>query len=342
MRAMQITEFKHPMRLAEIPIEKLPEGYARVRMGSNGICATDVKMVDGVGFKPNLPFIPGHEPAGKVEDVNTKDESFLSLQGRNVVIHPHVSCGMCENCITGNENICLHMKRSYGINTNGGLQEYIDVPVRNLVPLPSGMSMDMGALAGGVVAVPLKGIRQLGSMLGKKVLIIGTGGLAFSAIQLSRAMGADVIVVGRKPEKLSLARSLGASHTLLQSEVDYVKEIRDMTDGIGVHAAIDLAGDRGEVPKLTQAVKRGGTVLIIGYSAETIELPYNRIALDGIRIIGTRSYTRNDLSESVDMIASGRCTPIISRHFPLEESNEAIDQVRSGGGIGRVLVHPGE
>lgn len=342
MRAIELVDFKAPVRVAERKTGDLPDGYARVRMESNGICATDVKMVDGAGFKPPLPFTPGHEPAGIVETVNSRTEKHLALVGKPVVLHPHVACGMCENCITGNENVCLNMQASYGINTNGGLQEYVDIPVKNLIQLPADMSLDMGALAGGVVAVPLRGIKQLGNLLGKQVMVFGTGGLAFAAIQLVKAMGARVIVVGRKENKLEIARKLGANETVVSEGNDYIREVRDISGGSGVHAVIDLAGVNTEVPKFLQALRRNGKLLIVGYSAKTIEVPYNKLALDALSIVGTRSYTRHDLAEAVDMIATGQCTPIISKAFPLAETNEALDQLRAGETVGRVLVHPNE
>ncbi|MCL5783563.1 MAG: alcohol dehydrogenase catalytic domain-containing protein [Candidatus Thermoplasmatota archaeon] len=342
MRGIQITDFGSPLRLAELEIEKLPAGYARIKVQSNGICATDVKMVDGVGFRPKLPFTPGHEPAGIVEEINSDSESHRNLEGKAVVIHPHVACGMCENCISGNENICLRMLASYGINTNGGMQEYLNVPLRNLVALPDDVSMDMGALAGGVVAVPLRGLKQLGTLLSKKILILGTGGLAFSAVQIAKSMGAEVIVVGRKQEKLEVASRIGADFVINSNTTDYVAEIKKITGGFGVHHSVDLAGDSNEVPKLIQTVRRGGKVLIIGYSANTFQTAYNKLALDSISLMGTRSYTRNDLSESVGLISRNKCKPIISRIFPLEEANEAMSMVRTGQSVGRVTIHPNE
>lgn len=341
MRVMEIQQFNSPLKLSQKELGPLPDGYARIRMESNGICATDVKMVDGRGFKPPLPFVPGHEPAGFIEEINTSSEAILEKIGRPVVIHPHVACGMCENCISGNENVCLNMQASYGINRNGGLQEYVDVPTKNLIELPKGMSLDMGALAGGVIAVPLRGIKQLGTILGKKIMILGTGGLAFSAIQIAKSMGAEVTVVGRKPEKLEVAMKIGADHTVATGEGEFQKTVKELTGG-GVHVAMDLAGDSKEVPKLLQTLRRNGKLLIIGYSANNIEIPYNKLALDGISVIGTRSYTRQDLAESVDLILKKKCTPIISQTFPLEETNEALEQVRSGESVGRVLVHPNE
>ena len=341
MRAMQIVSYKSPLTLGNIGEPELPAESARIRMMANGVCATDVKMVDGLGFQPKLPFVPGHEPAGIVEDVNSDNESFRALIGKPVVIHPHVACGVCENCVSGHENICLSMKASYGINTNGGLQEYLAIAAKNLITLPGNITLDEGALAGGVVAVPLHGLKQLGSLLDRKVLVLGAGGLALAAIQIIKAMGGEAIVVGRKESKLDLAQSVGADVVINSTKTDYVEEVKKLT-GPGVHAAVDLAGDNNEVPRLLQTVRRGGKVLIIGYSKKTFEGAYSRLALDGISIVGTRSYTRNDLRESVNMISRKLVKPIITETFPLEMANKALDLVRTGQSLGRVLVHPNE
>lgn len=342
MRAMQIVSFNSPLVLANKELGNIPAESARVKMLSNGICATDVKMVDGKGFQPPLPFVPGHEPAGIVEEVNSDSDSFQALVGKKVVLHPHVSCGACENCISGRENICLSMKGSYGINKNGGLQEYVDIAAKNLVPIPGNITIDEGALAGGVVAVPLRGIKELGNILGKEVLVLGTGGLALAAIQVIKTLGGIPIVAGRKDEKLEIAHKVGAEMTINTLKDDYVAEIRRITGSRGIYAAVDLAGDYTEVPKLFQTIMRGGKLLIIGYSKKTFEASYSGLALDAISIIGSRSYTRNDLKESVDLISRGHVKPIIYKTFPLEEANEALDLVRNGKSNGRVLIHPQE
>ncbi len=336
--AMAIHQYGQELSMETTRMAPLKRGYARVRIRANGVCATDVKLVDGVGFKPALPFVPGHEPSGIVEEMETDDPRYKDYIGKSFVISPHITCGECENCLSGRENICLNMVGSLGISINGAFAQYVDIPLKNLVEMPEGMDHSVAALAGGVVAVPLVAIRALGNLMEKNVVVLGSGGLALAAIQILNNLSAKVIVVGRKEEKLRVAKELGASVSINSTSGDYVKEIMEYTGGRGADNVIDLAGDPKEVPKLLSALKRGGTLSIVGYSSSQISLDYRRIALDAIQIRGSRSYTRNDLRLAVNLMKSGKVMPIISHKVPLESANNAISLVRNGSSIGRVVL----
>ena len=335
---MTILQYGQELSMETAKMAPLKRGYARVRIRANGVCATDVKLVDGVGFKPALPFVPGHEPSGIVEDMVTDEPRYREYLGKSFVVSPHITCGECENCLSGRENICLNMVGSLGISINGAFAQYVDIPLRNLVEIPDGMDHSLAALAGGVVAVPLVAIRALGDLMEKNVVVLGAGGLAMAAIQILKNVGAKVIVVGRKEEKLKVARELGASFTINSTSRDYVREIMEYTAGRGADNVVDLAGDAKEVPKLLSSLKRGGTLSIVGYSSSQIVLDYRKIALDAIQIRGSRSYTRNDLRLAVNLMASGKVMPIISHKVPLESANDAIALVRNGSSVGRVVL----
>ena len=337
-RYMAIVEYGKKLVEMSADMKPLQKDYARVRIRANGVCATDVKLVDGVGFHPELPFVPGHEPAGQVEEVNSDLEKYRDYVGRRFVVHPHITCGECENCLSGRENVCLAVKGSLGISINGAFSEYVDVPLKNLIPVPDNMDFPSAALAGGVVAVPLLAIRNLGDLVNRDVVVIGTGGLAMVAIQILKNAGSNVIVVGRKDEKLQMASKLGAAFAINSMQIDYVKEIKNYTRGIGADYVVDLAGDPKEVPVAINSLKRGGTFSVVGYSSSTVNLDYKKIALDAIKIQGSRSYTRNDLRISVDLIKNHLVKPLISHRFPLESANEAISVVRSGTSMGRVIL----
>ncbi len=337
-RYMAIVEYGKKLVEMSADMKPLQRDYARVRIRANGVCATDVKLVDGVGFHPELPFVPGHEPAGQVEEINSDMEKYRDYVGRRFVVHPHITCGECENCLSGRENVCLAVKGSLGISINGAFSEYVDVPLKNLIPVPDNMDFPSAALAGGVVAVPLLAIRNLGDLVNRDVVVIGTGGLAMVAIQILKNAGSNVIVVGRKDEKLQMASKLGAAFAINSMQTDYVKDIKNYTRGIGADYVVDLAGDPKEVPVAINSLKRGGTFSVVGYSSSTVNLDYKKIALDAIKIQGSRSYTRNDLRISVDLIKNHLVKPLISHRFPLESANEAISVVRSGTSMGRVIL----
>jgi propanol-preferring alcohol dehydrogenase len=318
-------------------MKALPIGYARVRIRANGVCSTDVKLVDGRGFTPNLPFTPGHEPSGTVEEVNSLNDSDGQYNGKNFVIFPHITCGQCENCINGKENLCLNSGGSIGLSVDGAMAKYVDVPIKNLIPMPNGLDFVNASLAGGVVAVPLTAIKEQGNIMNKNTLVIGTGGLAMAAVQILKNSGADVTVLGRKDEKLEVAKKIGADRTL-NSTVDlWENELRQIS-GNGMDYIIDLAGDPNEIPRMLKYVKRGGSISIVGYSKEILSLDYSKIALDGIKIVGSRSYTRNDLRYAIAMISKKKVVPVIQKTLPLELANDAISLVRDGKSIGRIVL----
>jgi len=339
MKKAKIIKFGSPLMIVEEDEPtKIPYNYAKVKIVANGICGTDVKLAYGEGLRPNLPLVPGHEPAGIVIDINTEEKEFLEIKGKQVVIYPHLSCGNCENCITGKENICLNIKGSLGINVDGALQEYIVLALRNLIPLPSNVGIEEGALAGGVVSVPLHGIREIGDLVGKYVLVIGTGGLAFAAIQILKYGGAYVVTAGRKPEKLQIALNLG-SDAIIDTNEDYISKARALTPlGKGFDAVIDLAGSSIEVLRSIKTLKRGGLFIMIGYSAEQLNLDYSKIVLDGIKIFGSRSYTRKDLKDSLKLISEGKVKPLITERFGLYDINKAISLVKEGKSVGRIII----
>lgn len=328
-----------PLALRDIELPKLEEGGALVRVRSNGICATDVKIRQGEGPKAKVPLVLGHEIAGEIVQLN--GASRLKI-GERVVVHPHIYCGSCQNCIEGMENVCMNARGSMGITLNGGLAEYVISPIRNLVSFPESLPFDQGALAGGTIAVSFSAIRGLGYLSTRTSLVLGTGALGFNAIQILKTSGAKVIVVGRKDDKLKIAKNLGADEVVnsITSGANYAEHIKKITNGNGVDVAFDFAGDSGEIPQLIRSIKRGGKLVLIGYSAKDFSAPYQSIALDALQIIGHRSYTLQDLRAAVDLTSSGKVKPIVDSTFTLEEANEALEIVKKGQVIGRAIINP--
>ncbi|MEM3804329.1 MAG: alcohol dehydrogenase catalytic domain-containing protein, partial [Conexivisphaerales archaeon] len=125
MKAMVLESVNTALVEREIELPDPAEDEAIVRIRANGVCATDVKISEGLGPKAKLPVVLGHEPAGEVVRCRRTDEVKV---GQRVVIHPHIYCGRCQNCIDGMENICLNIRGSLGMTINGGLAEYAICP----------------------------------------------------------------------------------------------------------------------------------------------------------------------------------------------------------------------
>ncbi len=326
MQAVVLNATGEPLEVLELPTPEAVRGERVVRIRACGICGTDVKLRAGKIPGVKLPLVLGHEPAG------------VELEsGKRVVVYPHLSCGQCTNCVEGRENICLRTRGTMGITSSGALAEYVTVPERNLIELPEGLDFEHGALAGGVVAVSLCAARKLGSVLDRWVIVAGLGGLGLVGVQLLHAAGARVVALSRSEEKRSLSMRLGAV-AALDSERSYEEQVRDLTGGAGVAAAMDFTGVSTQVARLVRCLRRGGQIVLVGYTSGGLTLPYPETVMNGIDVLGSRSYTREDVRVALGLMARGKVDPLIGRTISLDEVDKALDWIADGSVTGRVVA----
>ncbi len=297
-----------------------------MRVVACGLCGTDVKLRAGKVPGVRYPLILGHEPAGI--DVHT---------GRRVVIYPHLSCGRCVNCVEGRENVCMHTRGTLGITAEGALAEYVRVPEGNLIDLPDGIDFERGALAGGVVAVSLCAVRKIGSVLDRWVVVAGLGGLGLAAVQLLHASGARVVALSSSEEKRQLAVRLGAA-AALDTGGPWDRQIRDLSRGEGAGAAVDFTGAGAVVSRLVRCVRRGGRVVLVGYGAGSLELPHAEMVLNAVDVLGSRSYTREDVRVALGLMERGKVDPLVAERVEMEGVDGALDRIAGGKVAGRVVA----
>lgn len=329
MRAAVVEAPGKPVRVADYPVPQPEAGERLVGIVACGLCGTDVKLRAGKVPGVRYPLVLGHEPAGV--EVET---------GRRVAVYPHLSCGRCVNCVEGRENVCLRSGGTLGITAQGALAEYARVPERNLVDLPEGVDFVEGALAGGVVAVSLCAVRKMGGVLDQWVVVAGLGGLGLVAVQLLNVAGARVVGVSRSAAKRELALRLGAV-AAVDTLGSWGAEVRRLSGGDGVAGALDFTGSAEVVAGLVYCVRRGGRVVMVGYTSAPLELPHAETVLNGIDVMGSRSYTREDLRLALSLIQRHKVDPLVAERVGLEEVDEALDRIAAGAVTGRLVVSLG-
>ncbi len=326
MRAVVLEAAERPVHVRDWPEPEVRPGERLVRIKACGLCGTDVKLRAGKVPGVRLPLVLGHEPAGV--DIDT---------GRPVVIYPHLSCGRCVNCVEGRENICLATRGTLGITAHGALTELVSVPAGSLIELPAGLDFEHGALAGGVVAVSLCAVRKMGPVLDRWVIVAGLGGLGLVGIQLLAAAGARVVALSRSEGKRRLALGLGAA-AAVDTGGSYEEEVRAITGGVGASGAVDFTGAGEHVGRLIRCVRRGGRVVLVGYTSGTLSLPYAEMVMNGVDVMGSRSYTREDVRTALGLMERKKVDPLVDRRVSLEQVDEALDQIASGTVTGRVVA----
>jgi propanol-preferring alcohol dehydrogenase len=338
MKAAVLHDFKKQLSIEDVPRPRPAADEVLIQVEACGACHSDVHVADGdwkqlVGIVKR-PLILGHEIAGHVVE---KGEAVDDLQNGDRVGVPwiHWSCGECEFCREENENLCSR-QRITGVTVDGGYAEFVKAPATHALKIPHGLSALEAAplfCAGLTVYRALKGA---GMLPGQRLAVFGIGGLGHLAVQLGRALGADVIAIDVSDEKLELARSFGATGTLNAATSDAVKELRRTGR---VHVALVTSAAKAAYDAAFSSLRPTGTLLVVGLPAENICFPPILMAAGEIRIHASTVGTRQDLREVLNMAAAGkvRCQ-VVAR--PLAQANEALDQLRKGQVSGRIVLTP--
>jgi propanol-preferring alcohol dehydrogenase len=338
MKAMILTAFGEPLEQREVPTPIPGPDEVLVRVMACGIDGTDLKLLDGFGYRPDLPFIMGHEPAGIVAAVGDRVADFQP--GDRVITYNFLYCGQCLQCRTFREQICPNLAGVVGVRGwPGGYAEYLKVPARQLVRVPDGISWPDAAICSDAGVTSFHAVDRARVRLGETVVVVGGGGIGLTVIQFARLAGARVVAVIRSAARGERARAVGADAIVNSRETaDVAEAVRDLTEGLGADCVIDCVGNRETLSYSFDALRNGGRLSIVGYTPEEYPLNGRRLAQNEIEIIGTRCGRRQDLIETVRLVAAGKLTSIVEELYPLIEANEALAYLRAGRSLGRVVL----
>ena len=317
MKAMVLHAPREPLRPTELAGPKPGPGQVLVRVRACAVCRTDLHVVDGELPHPKLPLVPGHEIVGAVAGRGEGVERFKD--GDRVGI-PWLgwTCGVCEYCRTGRENLC-DQARFTGYTLDGGYAEYTVADQRFCIPMPEGYS---DAEAAPLLCAGLIGYRSLVKAgEGMRLGIYGFGAAAHIVAQVARFQGREVYAFTRRGDREAqeFALSLGAvwagdSDTPPPAKLD---------------AAIIFAPAGELVPLALKALGKGGTVVCGGIHMSDIpSFPYD-LLWEERRVCSVANLTRRDAEE---FFALAPLVPVRTtvQTFPLSQANEALNRLRAG------------
>jgi alcohol dehydrogenase, propanol-preferring len=338
MKAAVLREFKKPLTLEEVGQPHPGVDEILIQVEACGVCHSDVHVADGDWSQfaklVKSPLILGHEIVGVVVD---KGAEVRHRQTGDRVGVPwiHWTCGECEFCREGNENLCRQQKIT-GVTVDGGYAEFVKAPASHALRIPDGLSSAQAAPLFCAGVTVYRALKHAGILPGQRLAVFGIGGLGHLAVQFGKALGAEVIAIDISEEKLALARALGALVTINAATNNVVKELRNRG---GVHVSLVTSAARAAYDVAFCCVRPTGTLLVVGLPADPICFLPILMAAGEIRIQASTVGTRQDVREVLAMAADGkvRCQ-VASR--PLVEANEALDQLRRGQVSGRLVLAP--
>jgi len=356
-----------PISIEEVELDPPVEGEVLVKIGGGGLCHSDLSLING--SRPGLlPMVLGHEGAGEVVEVGVGIRDIRA--GDHVVFQFSASCGRCARCLEGRPQICetntvargkgglmgggkrLHDLDGNDLYHHAGVScfaEYAVVDRGTVVKIDDDLPLDEAAIFGCAVMTGVGAVLNTARLRpGDKVAVIGLGGVGLSGLLGALLGGAgQVIAVDVNPDRLGLARQLGAHATVDARELDHIEQIKALSGG-GVDFAFELAGSVPALQTGYKSLRRGGAVVIAGLAptGATWDLPPSELATEEKSVLG--SYMGScvpvrDITRFIQHYREGRLPVdrLISRTVGFDELNAGFDRLDDGQAIRQILVPHG-
>ena len=343
MKALVLREYGK-FSFEDAPDPKPGAGEVLVAVKACGICGSDVHGMDGSTGRRRPPIIMGHEAAGVIADAGSGTNGWK--RGDRVTFDSTVFCGSCVFCRRGQVNLCEN-RRVLGVSCEeyrrqGAFAEYVAVPERVLYKLPDGVSFEHAAMVE-PVSIAFHAVRRSPPVLNDTAVVVGAGMIGLFVVQSLRLAGCGkIIAVDVVPEKLKLARELGASHTLNSATEDVLAKVRALTGGLGADLAVEAVGMPETVELAVGCVRKGGAVTLVGNVTPRVELPLQAVVTRELTLHGSCA-SAGEYPACLDMLASGsvKTGPILSAVAPLAEGASWFDRLyRKEPGLLKVVLAP--
>ena len=319
------------LEVTEVPTPSPGPGQLLIKVAACGVCHTDMHYLDhGVPTFKAPPMILGHEPSGIVAGVGEGVKNFK--EGDRSLLPAVLTCGWCNNCRTGRENICDNMVM-FGNHIDGAYAEYVLAPAKDTIHLPKEVPLEEGSIIADAISTPYHAVVNRGQVrAGDNVIVFGCGGVGINAVQIAAAVGASVIAVDILPEKLEAAKQFGAREVINPKEVERIdKTVKQMTGG-GADVAFEVIGNPATIQAAFSCIRKGGRTVVVGYTNKNIELPASKIMFFEQEVIGSLGCRPVDYPKIIEMARNGKIKikELVTGKFPLEKINYTFDLLRSG------------
>ncbi len=343
MKAVLIEQFAKPPTLTTVPDPVPVDDGVVVKVEASGVCRSDWHGWVGHDDTIDLPHVPGHELAGTVAAVG-KDVKNWNVGDRVTV--PFVGgCGACPQCHAGQQQVCDHQFQP-GFTHWGSFAEYVSLHRAdlNLVALPETMDFATAASLGCRFVTSFRAVVDQGqTRAGQWLAVHGCGGVGLSAIMIANALGANVVAIDVAPDKLALAKKLGAAAAIdATTETDVAGAVKDLTGG-GAHVSLDALGHPQTCFNSVLCLRKRGKHIQVGllvgeHSAPPI--PMSHVVADELEILGSHGMQAHRYGAMMAMIETGTLKPelLVGKKISLEQAIDALVNMDEFQGVGTTVI----
>ena len=339
MKATILTKFGEPgvLEAGDAATPTWRADQMLVRVAACGVCGHDLLNRQGHFPDTHPPCVMGHEIAGVVEETGELVKAFKP--GDRVALTQRISCGICAVCRAGRDNLCRSGPGFYGEQLSGGYGEFVVASERNTVPLPPEIDLEVGAILSCAIGTGWHALHRARLQAGDTVVVTAaSGGVGLHTVELARMLGLHVIATTSSDRKADSLREAGAHHVIAAPDGSFHKTVRELTDGAGADAVIEIAGAPTFGSSLRSLVAGGRLVAVGNVQPGAVQLNPALPILKEIEIVGSAHALVSDLQRVIDLVARGLVVPRIAERLPAKDAAHAHVLLESRAAPGRVVL----
>jgi (R,R)-butanediol dehydrogenase/meso-butanediol dehydrogenase/diacetyl reductase len=337
MKMMLAARYLGPNRLEpeEIPLPVIGKEEALVQVEACGFCGSDISIVAGTHPRATAPLTLGHELSGRIAQIGT---STAALQpGHRVTTYPLISCGDCHACRHGYPHVCRRL-RLFGFDVDGGMAEFVKLPISSLMKLPEEMPGQTGAMIE-PLAVAVHGVARTSLEDVHVAAVLGAGPIGLLTALVAQARGVPhVIISDILSSRLKLAASLGLR--VVSAGENLRNLVMELSERNGADVIFECAGAPSSAREMTSLVRSRGVIVNLGVFKKPAEVDMQAVNFKEIEVLGSRVYARKDFQTAIDLAMQLPLDRIVTRAFALRDVVTAFKQFRMGE-VCKALILPG-
>ena len=309
-------------------------GEAVVQVKACGICGTDMHIFAGHRSDVALPRVMGHELSGRVVEVG--DGVNNVSEGDRVIFDPVMSCNACRICESGHGNVCPQVK-CFGVQMDGGFQDYIVVPAKQLYRFPDRLSYVEAALSE-PFSVAANILERANVASGEKLVVIGAGTIGLCILQAAKGLGCRVLMSDILDVKLESAKRFGADAAVNANKENLEEAIMAFAPE-GVDVIIDAVGTAAQMEQSLRLARPLTRIVVIGFDEKPAKVSPVELTKKELTIIGSRM-NAGKFPKVIQWLEEGVIDPskMVERVFPVEEIQRAFDLAVSDSTLKKIII----
>ena len=341
MKTMVLRKKGEPFVLEERPDPKPGPGEAVARVLACGSGLT-IHHARAGRVEINYPVVIGHEVVGEIVETGAGVRNVK--RGDAVTFHCYLTCGHCKWCRLNREPLCDNLAGFVGRHCDGGYAEYIKLPAQNYVHIPPGLDYKKHpaevAVICDAIVTPYKVVRRARIAPLETVAVFGAGGgVGIHMVMLARWAHAKVIAIDVSAEKLRKCKELGAEAVVDASRENVVEALKEITKGAGLDVAVDFVSQVSTLEAGAAALGKGGRLVTLGgHSPEPFRASAARMLNGELELMGSRSFTKQEIIESLELCARREVWPLVTETYRLEEAEKVHERLEKGLITGRAAI----